>query len=67
VTKCHFPDGWNNDIKTSLHSVEFVQSLADPNRTLHCDGIPILLYVDDILMLHPDHATNAAIIVIARL
>jgi len=61
------PRLWHNDINTFLLSLEFTQSLADPNLYLHSDGILMLLYVDDISMLYPEDATKAAIEVKARL
>jgi len=61
------PRLWHNDINTSLLSLEFTQSLADPNLYLRSDGILILLYADDISMLYPEDATNTAIEVKARL
>jgi hypothetical protein len=50
-----------------LLSLEFTQSLANPNLYLRSDGILMLLYVDDISMLYLEDATKAAIDVKARL
>jgi len=50
-----------------LLSLEFKQSLVDPNVYLRSDGILMLVYVDDILMLYLADATKAAIEVNARL
>jgi hypothetical protein len=50
-----------------LLSLEFKQSLANPNLYLRSDGILMLLYVDDVSMLYPEDATKAAIEVKARL
>jgi hypothetical protein len=50
-----------------LLSLEFTQSLADPNLYLRSDGILMLLYVDDISMLYSEDATKAAIKVKAML
>ena len=61
------PPLWHNDINTFLLSLQFTQSLADPNLYLRSDGILMLLYVDDISMLYPEDATKAAIEVKARL
>jgi hypothetical protein len=61
------PRLWHNNINTFLLSVEFTQSMADPNLYLRSDGILMLLYVDDISMLYPEDATKAAIEVKARL
>jgi hypothetical protein len=61
------PRLWHNDINTFLLSLEFTQSLANPNLYLRSDGILILLYVDDISMLNPRVATKAGIEVKARL
>ena len=61
------PRLWHNDIDTCLLSLEFTQSQADPNLYLRSDGILMLLYVDDISMLHPKVASKAAIQVKARL
>jgi hypothetical protein len=57
---------WHNDINTFLLSLEFTQSLADPNLYVRCDGILMLLYVDNISMLYPEDATKVAIEVKAR-
>jgi len=61
------PRLWHNDINTLLLSLDFTQSLADPNLYLHSDGILMLLYVDYISMMYPEDATKAAIEVKARL
>jgi len=61
------PRLWHHDINTFLLSLEFTQSLADPNLYLCSDGILMLLYVNHISMLYPEDATNAAIEVKARL
>ena len=58
---------WHNNINTFLLSLEFKQSLADPNIYLRSDGILMLLYVDDISMLYLEDAIKAAIKVKARL
>jgi hypothetical protein len=58
---------WHNVINTVLLSLKFTQSQADPNLYLRSDGILMLLYIDDISMLYPQDATNAAIDVKARL
>jgi hypothetical protein len=54
------PRLWHNDINTFLLSLEFTQSLADPNLYLRSDGILLLLYMDNISMLYPKDATKAA-------
>jgi len=61
------PQLWYNDINTFLLSLEFTQSQANPNLYLRNDGILMLLYIDDILMLYPKDATKAGIKVKARL
>jgi len=61
------PRLWHNDINTILLSLEFKLSLADPNLYRRSDGILMLLYLDDISMLYPEEATQAAIEVKARL
>jgi len=61
------PRLWHDDINTFLLSLEFTQSLANPNLYLRSNGILMLLYVDDISMLYPEDATKAAIEVKARL
>jgi len=61
------PRLWHNDIQTFLLFLEFTQSQADPNLYLRSDGISMLLCVDDISMLYPKDATDAAIEVKARL
>jgi hypothetical protein len=61
------PQLWQDDINTFMLSLEFTQSLADPNL-YHCsDGILMLLYLNNITMLYPEDATKAAIKVKARL
>ena len=60
------PRLWHNDINTFLVSLEFKQSLADPNLSLRSDGILILWYIDDISMMYPEDASKAAIKVKAR-
>jgi len=60
------PRLWHNDINTFLLSLEFTQSLADPNLYLRSNGILMLLYVDDISMFYPEDATKAEIEVKAR-
>jgi len=54
-------------INTFLLSLEFKQSLADPNLYLRSDGILMLLYVDNISRLYLEDAIKAAIKVKARL
>ena len=61
------PRLWNDDINIFLLSLEFTQSLADPNLYLCSDGILMLLYIHDIPMLYSEDATKAAIEVKARL
>jgi hypothetical protein len=39
----------------------FTESFADPNHYLRSDGIPILMYVDDISMSYPEATAKAAI------
>jgi len=58
---------WQNDINTSWLSLEFTPSQADPTRYLCSDGIPMLLYLNDISMLYTKDATKAAIQFKARL
>jgi hypothetical protein len=50
-----------------LLSLEFKQSLANPNLYFCSDGILMLLYVDDILMMYLEGVMKAAIEVKARL
>jgi hypothetical protein len=47
--------------------LEFKQFVADRNLSRRRDGIRMVLYVDDISMLYPEHATKASIQVKARL
>jgi len=61
------PRLWHNNIYTFLLSLEFTQSQADPNLNLRSDGILMLLYVNDISMLHQKDAAKAVIEVKARL
>jgi len=58
---------WHDNINAFLLSLEFTQSIADPNLYLCSDGIPILLYVNDISMSYPEAAAKAAIEVKATL
>jgi len=58
---------WHNDINPFSLSIEFTQSLAEPNLNLCSDGNLMLLYVDDISILYLEDATLAAIAVKARL
>jgi hypothetical protein len=61
------PRLWHNDINTFLPSLEFKQSLAEPNLYLLSDGILMHLYVDDISMVYPEEPTKTVIEVKARL
>jgi hypothetical protein len=58
---------WHDDINAFLLSLGCTESSANPNHYLHSDGIPILLYVDDISMSYPEAATKAVIEVKAKL
>jgi hypothetical protein len=44
------PQLWHDNINAFLLSLGFTQSSADPNLYLRCDGILILLYIEDISM-----------------
>jgi len=61
------PQLWHNDINTILPSLEFKQSQADHNLSLHNDCILMLLYVDNISMLAPEETNKAVTHVKARL
>jgi hypothetical protein len=61
------PRLWHDDFNAFLLSLEFTQSLADPNLYLRSDGILILLYVEDISMSYPEAAAKAAIKAKAKL
>jgi hypothetical protein len=61
------PRLWYNAINPFMLSFKLTQSQADHNLYLRSDGILMLLYVDDISMLHPKDATKAARDVKARL
>jgi hypothetical protein len=61
------PQLWHNDNNTFLLSLEFTQSLANPNLSLSSNGIAMLLYGDEISILYPEDATKAMIELMARL
>jgi hypothetical protein len=52
---------WHNDINTFLLSLGFTQYPADPNLYLRSDGIPIIMYDNDITMSHPEATAKAVI------
>jgi hypothetical protein len=58
---------WHNNLIIFWLSLEFTQSVANPNLYLRGNGILMLLYAEHLSMLYPEEVTKAEIDIKASL